>query len=153
MALQLDEMIEKPDTIPRRLEAYKTNTGGLGTWSRQARERPLEIDALYVASADVKSPKSGMGAGDKVKHEASTFFSSFFIDYNNIGNVTDAKNQRSITVWIGSGRDQANTIKAMIDETFTPETGINVNLKLVNMGTPPRHFVGTGTGGRDADRQ
>ena len=74
MALQLDEMIEKPDTIPRRLEAYKTNT---------------------------------------------------------------AKNQRSITVWIGSGRDQANTIKAMIDETFTPETGINVNLKLVNMGTPP----------------
>ena len=70
-----------------------------------------------------------------MKHEASTFFSSFFIDYNNIGNVTDEKNQRSITVWIGSGRDQANTIKAMIDETFTPETGINVNLKLVNMGT------------------
>ena len=38
MALQLDEMIEKPDTIPRRLEAYKTNTGGLGTWLQQARE-------------------------------------------------------------------------------------------------------------------
>ncbi|MGC6587756.1 extracellular solute-binding protein [Paenibacillus sp. Dod16] len=135
MALQLDEMIAKPDTIPRRLEAYKTNTGGLGTWLQQAREQPLEIDALYVASADVKLPKSGMGAGDKVKHEVSTFISSFFIDYNNIGNVADAKNQRSITVWIGSGRDQANTIKAMIDETFTPETGINVNLKLVNMGT------------------
>ncbi|MCG6581897.1 ABC transporter substrate-binding protein, partial [Acinetobacter baumannii] len=76
MALQLDEMIEKPDTIPRRLEAYKTNTGGLGTWLQQAREQPLEIDALYVASADAKLPKSGMGAADKVKQEASTCFSS-----------------------------------------------------------------------------
>lgn len=135
MVLQLDEMIAKPDTIPRRLEAYKTNTGGLGTWLQQAREQPLELDALYVASPDVKLPKSGMGAGDKVKHELNTFASSFFIDYNNIGNVTDGKNQHSITVWIGSGRDQANTVKAMIDETFTPETGISVNLKLVNMGT------------------
>ncbi|WP_425495976.1 extracellular solute-binding protein [Paenibacillus lemnae] len=135
MADQLDEMVDNPDTIPRRLNAYKTNTGGLGTWLQQAREQPLEIDAIYIASPDRKLPSKGMGAGTKVKHEASTFFSSFFIDYNRIGNITDAADQRSVTVWIGSGRDQANTIKSMIDETFTKDTGINVDLKLVNMGT------------------
>lgn len=59
MSLQLDEMVEKPDTIPRRLGAYKTNTGGLGTWVQQARQQPLEIDALYVASPDKKFPKKG----------------------------------------------------------------------------------------------
>lgn len=135
MAEQLDDLIEDPDTIPRRLTAYKTNTGGLGTWVQQAREQPLEIDTIYLASPDQKFPKKGMGFGSKFKHETSTFFASFFTDYNQIGNVSDENDQKSVTVWIGSGRDQANTMKAMIDETFTSVTGINVNLKLVNMGT------------------
>lgn len=135
MAEQLSELIEDPDTIPRRLTAFKTNTGGLGTWVQQAREQPLEVDALYLASPDKKFPKKGMGVGAKIKHETSTFLASFFTDYNQIGNVSDEDDQKSVTVWIGSGRDQANTMKAMIDETFTSETGINVNLKLVNMGT------------------
>lgn len=135
MAMQLDEMIEDPDTIPKRLAAYKTNTGGLGTWVQTAREQPLEVDALYLASPDKKLPKKGMGFGSKLKHETASFFSSFFTDYNQIGNVSDKGDQKSVTVWIGSGRDQANTMKAMIDETFTAATGINVNLKLVNMTT------------------
>lgn len=135
MSAQLEEMIDRPDTIPRRLAAYKTNTGGLGTWVQKAREQPLEIDSIYVASPDAKFPKKGMGFGSKLKHEASAFLHSFFTDYNQIGNIAEDKDQRTITVWIGSGRDQANTMKAMIDETFTSKTGINVNLKLVNMGT------------------
>ncbi|UQZ37549.1 ABC transporter substrate-binding protein [Paenibacillus sp. PK3_47] len=135
MAQQLSELIEDPDTIPRRLTAYKTNTGGLGTWVQQAREQPLEIDALYLASPDKKFPSKGMGFGSKIKHETATFLASFFTDYNQIGNVSDKDDQKSVTVWIGSGRDQANTMKAMIDETFTSATGINVNLKLVNMST------------------
>ncbi|MDQ8737067.1 extracellular solute-binding protein [Paenibacillus sp. LHD-38] len=135
MAVQLDEMIEKPETVPRRLTAYKTNTGGLGTWVQQARQQPLEIDSIYVASPGKKMPKKGMGFASKLKHQTSTFISSFFTDYNQIGNISEDDEQQSITVWIGSGRDQANTMKAMIDETFTSVTGINVNLKLVNMGT------------------
>lgn len=135
MAVQLEEMIEKPETVPRRLTAYKTNTGGLGTWVQQARQQPLEIDSIYVASPGKKMPKKGMGFTSKLKHQTSTFISSFFTDYNQIGNISEDDEQKSITVWIGSGRDQANTMKAMIDETFTSMTGINVNLKLVNMGT------------------
>lgn len=135
MSVQLDEMIKGPDTIPRRLTAYKTNTGGLGTWILKSREMPLEIDAIYVVSPDKKLPKAGMGFFAELWHEIATFFYSFVIDYNQIGNVTEAEDRRSVTVWIGSGRDQANTLKSMIDETFTPQTGINVNLKLAQMQT------------------
>lgn len=130
---QLEEMIAKPNTIPRRLAAYKVNTGGIGTWLLTAREMPLEIDELYVASPDVKLPKAGAGFFRELKHEIMSFAYSFIIDYNTIGNVVDEDAQRAITVWIGSGRDQANTLKQMIDETFTPQTGINVNLQLVQM--------------------
>jgi ABC-type glycerol-3-phosphate transport system substrate-binding protein len=135
MAQQLDEMLEEPDTIPRRLSAYKTNTGGLGTWLLKAREIPLEIDEIYIYSPGVKLPKEGMSFLAKTWHEVKTFFYSFIIDYNQIGNVSESKDQRTVTVWIGSGRDQAATIKAMVDETFTSRTGINVNLELVQMQT------------------
>lgn len=135
MTVQLDEMIEKPENIHRKLTEYKTNAGGLGTWVQQAREHPLEIDAIIISSPDQDVKIKGLGAFAKLTHEIKTFVNSFFIDYNSIGNVSEAKDQRTITVWIGSGRDQANTMKAMIDETFTEETGINVNLKLVQMHT------------------
>ncbi|SDW25097.1 extracellular solute-binding protein [Paenibacillus sp. CF384] len=135
MALQLGELIDEPDTIPRRLAAYKSNTGGLGTWLQKALEMPLQIDEIYVASPNKKLPSAGDGFFTRLSHEIMTFAYSFYIDYNQIGNASDEKNPRSITVWIGSGRDQANTLKAMIDETFTPQTGINVNLKLVQMST------------------
>ena len=64
-------------------------------------------------------------------------FYSFIIDYNQIGNVAESDDgtDETITLWIGSGRDQANVIKAMIDETFTNETGVNVNVQLVDMST------------------
>lgn len=135
MTVQLEEMIDKPENIHRKLNEYKTNTGGLGTWVQQAREHPLEIDALIISSPEQSIRVKGLGFLAKATHEVKTFANSFFIDYNSIGNVSDTRDQRTITVWIGSGRDQANTMKAMIDETFTAETGINVNLKLVQMHT------------------
>ena len=41
----------------------------------------------------------------------------------------------SIEVWILTGRDQSTVLKTMIDDTFTPETNIKVNVKLVEAGT------------------
>ncbi|XEC93625.1 extracellular solute-binding protein [Paenibacillus tarimensis] len=133
MSDQLLDMVRRPETIPRRLTAFKINAGGLGTWILQAREMPLEIDSIVVASPGKKLSKGSAGWFSKMRHEVTRFAYSFFIDYNEIGNVADEGAKRSITVWIGSGRDQAQTMKAMIDDTFTPESGISVNLKLVQM--------------------
>ena len=135
MVVSLGEMMEKPENIHRKISEFKINAGGLGTWVQQARIQPLEFDSIYITAPEANVKVNGLSTLAKLGHEIRTFFYSFFIDYNSIGNVTDAKDQRSITVWIGTGRDQANTMKAMIDETFTPETGINVNLRLVQMHT------------------
>src|SRR5690606_30622133 len=43
----------------------------------------------------------------------------------------EAEDPNTIKVWIGLGRDQAQILKQMIEDTFTPETGIRVNLELV----------------------
>ena len=53
-----------------------------------------------------------------------------------VGNVAEGDTENVVlTLWIGTGRDQANVIKSLIDEKFTPATGISVNVQLVDMNT------------------
>lgn len=129
-AYQLADMADKPETVQKRLSQFKINVGSVGSWILEVREQPLEIDYLLLTSPDVKLPKADSSVFRKIGHEVSSFTHSFFEDYNTIGNTSE--NGETIDVWIGTGRDQAQVLKAMIDDTFTPLTGIGVNLKLVN---------------------
>ncbi|KAB8125816.1 extracellular solute-binding protein [Gracilibacillus oryzae] len=136
MAYQLQDFVDRPETIKRRLDSFKVNVGSLGTWILTVREQPLEIDYLTISSKDSKLPKADASFFQELVHGGGAFFSSFVEDYNTIGNVADPEDmeeEKNITLWIGTGRDQAQVLKSMIDDTFTPQTGINVNLKLVQM--------------------
>ncbi len=132
---QLDDLIEDNEYFVRTISSYKINVRALGNWISSVISQPLQIDRINIYSPDtvVKYPNRGFFAG--TGYELSRLFYSFVIDYNNIGSVTDDKESESITLWIGSGRDQANVIKGLIDKTFTKETGIGVNVQLVDMNT------------------
>jgi len=133
MSHQLDEMVKNPHTIAQRLDQFKINIGSLGTWLLTVREMPLQLDYLLVASPDVKLPKATNSFLAGIGHEAGKFVYSFIEDYNTIGNTSET-GQETVTVWIGTGRDQAQVMKEMIDDNFTAQTGIHVDLKLVNIG-------------------
>lgn len=135
MVVQLEDFIDRPETIQRRLDTFKTNVGALGTWILTVREQPLEIDYIVVASPEQKMPEPDVGFIKKATHEVRSFFYSFIEDYNTIGNVAEDEDDVEITVWIGTGRDQAQVMKQMIDDTFTPLTGIYVKLQLVDMNS------------------
>ncbi|MCA0755077.1 extracellular solute-binding protein [Paenibacillus sp. N4] len=129
MVRQLNEMAEKPETIANRLNSFKVNVGGLGTWILTVREQPLTLDYLIVASPDSKLPRAKATLLEKVKHELGAYAASYTEDYDSIGSTEESG--RSVTVWVTTGRDQAQVLKALIDDTFTPETNISVNLRLV----------------------
>lgn len=129
MVVQLKDMAERPETVARRLDTYKINVGGLGTWILTVQEQPLTIDYLVVYSPDQELPRAESTWFEDLKHEVGAFFASYTEDYTSIGNVE--QKDRSIEVWITTGRDQAQVMKSLIDDLFTPETGISVQLKLV----------------------
>lgn len=129
MVQQLNDMIENPETIAKLLKSYKVNVGGLGTWILTVREQPLTLDYLVVSSPEKKLPKAKANPLEKVIHEVGSFSSSYTEDYDSLGNTKEK--QRSITVWITTGRDQAQVLKNLIDDSFTPETDISVQLRLV----------------------
>lgn len=136
MLVQLNDKIANVERFPRTLIAFKFDLTALGTWITGVLDQPLALDAIYIYSPDESLPQVNNSLWDRFMHMVKTLYYSFIIDYNTIGNVAkeDEKTEQ-ITVWIGSGRDQANVLKALIDETFTPKTNINVNVQLVDMGT------------------
>lgn len=131
---QLVELIDDQERFTEVLTSFKINVRALGNWVTLVRPQPLQIDRIYLRSADTspRIDRAGWGAG--ALHELSRLYYSFVIDYNRIGNVVEkSKDSPTITLWIGTGRDQANVIKSLIDERFTGKYGVGVNVQLVDM--------------------
>ncbi|MEJ6950137.1 extracellular solute-binding protein [Natronospora cellulosivora (SeqCode)] len=133
---QMLDMYDRPRTIQRRINHFRDTLGNLGDWIITAREQPLMMDYFIVASPEVEMPKVTANIFQSVNHELRKYISSYFVDYDMVGDVYDASelDQEPITVWAVMGRDNAQILKRMIEDSFTPETGIFVNLELVNLG-------------------
>lgn len=141
-AEQLRSFIENPETIPARLSKYRDNISALSSWLLRSKWQPLEVDYFILASRDKTLPNPDPTFLQNMVYGVQTFIASFFEDYNSISEKYDSG--KSITVWINNGRDQAQIIKEMIDDRFTPETGIKVNLSLVQSGFIEATLAGSG---------
>lgn len=130
VAYQLQDMADNPETVPSRVESYKANVGALSSWMLTVNEQPLSLDYLIISSPDAKLPNPKAGALNKFAASTKSFFASFYENYDDFSAGEGGK--QSITVWITSARDQAQVIKKLIDDQFTPKTGIDVDLKLVS---------------------
>lgn len=138
---QLEKINKKPESIAKQWSALKDNIVALGSWSLSMKDQPLEIDYILLSSETNKLPKTKPNFLKKMGFEIKKFFASFVEDYDSVGEVYEKGD--SVEVWIlasgstvtsttGSGRDQANIIKNLVDNYFVPEKGIPVNIKLVN---------------------
>ncbi len=132
---QLDYLINDVEHFVRVIGTYKTNVRACGTWITQVISQPLQIDRIFVYSADQDVEIADNSIWDKISYECSRLYYSFIIDYNSLGATEENSDDTTITLWIGTGRDQANVIRSLIDESFTSENGINVNVQLVDMNT------------------
>ncbi len=132
---QLEDLAKDVEDLPKYLADFKTNIGALGTYLQQIKEQPLQLDRIYLRSSDMEKVKLNDGIFSTLQHSIQRLYYSFIVDYNSIGDVSEDESE-TVTVWLGSataGRDQANVLKSLIDDNFTKETGIKVNLMLVQM--------------------
>jgi ABC-type glycerol-3-phosphate transport system substrate-binding protein len=145
LARQLELFVRRPDKIPRTLTNFKANISSLGDSLLALSQSQLDIDYILVSAVDAKLPKIKENFFVAAWHEIRSFLSSFFIDYNSIGDVY-SKSASVVEVWmVNTGRDQSAILKSMIDDTFTPKTGIRINLKLVAQdAVMPAVVAGTG---------
>lgn len=127
---QLEDIIKDPDTIvdSNRLSTFSSNVSSFSAWLLDLKYQPLTIDWLALMSPNEELPSAEANFWVRIKATVLRFFASFIGAYR----TEIDKNSETITVWLTSGRDQMQILKNMASDSFTPKTGVKVNIRLVN---------------------
>lgn len=131
IAQQLERFVEKPGKITTEFIPFKDNITALGTAILNMSESKLDIDYIVVSGTETKPEKDTSNFFQKLAHEVRSFVASFIVDYDAVGDVYEDNGDDVIKVWVLTGRDQGTILKSMVDDTFTPQTGIKANVEIV----------------------
>ena len=142
MAVLIESYIKNDDKIPTSLDTFKNDIATLSSLLSDLRQQPLQLDKIQISGRNSQLMPAEAGFWDSLVHGVRSFFASFVTDYSVIGD--DGDTGTLLKVWMTSGRDQAQVLKAMIDDTFTPETGISVQLSMIQAGLTEATMAGKG---------
>ena len=128
---QMKSIAKKPHTIPKRLKEISSTLSSLGYWALELQEGPLSLDYFLVSSAEVEMPRARSKFLEKFVLGWQNFVASFHKKYTAIGSVYRvAAEEKIIEVWVARGREWVDITKEMIEDDFTPTTGIKVNVNI-----------------------
>lgn len=129
--LQLDDFLKKPRDIQKNLSTYVSNISSLGSLIILLSSQPLEIDYFMLHNPAAKLPANTAGFFESTWYSFRAFVATFTTNYAAVGRKDTGDVVETIEVWLSTGQDQANILRKLIDESFAPNTGIQVDLKLV----------------------
>lgn len=139
---QLNSFLRRPDTIPDRLEDFRSNVSSLAAWSLEHSGQQLQLDTIMLVPSEQDFPETKANFFQQFVFDMQAFIGSFINDYSSVGSVH--ADGESIYVWVGTGRDQAEILKKKIEDTFTPQTNITVNMALVQNSLVQAVLAGKG---------
>lgn len=154
MANQAKRLALDPEGVTEELNQLKNNISALGTWLVNVADMPLEVDYLVLSAPGSTLPPKEDTFFAGLWNGTVRFFATFFVKDSQISEETGGSD--SIKVWLASyGKEQAQMIQNMIDEDFTPNEDISVNLQLIPVdvvlraalaGNGPDVVIGLGQG-------
>lgn len=127
---QFEAFIKDPDKIPNQINTLNSNISAIGTWLLERTAQPLELDWLEFQPYGQEGTPYKAGLWADLKHSVSRIARSYIESYDSLN--TAAESGKSVDVWAVTGRDQAQIIQDMGNESFTAQTGIGVNMKLIS---------------------
>ena len=137
---QLRSFIQDPDFIHEHLTAFDSNIAAVASLIDMLVQQPMDIDYLVLSGSEAEDYPLNAGFFTELAYHVRAFFASFFNDYSSLGE--GAAVEQTISAWFSGGREQAEIIKELIDQEFTPRYNIGVKLQLVQMPLPQAILAG-----------
>lgn len=130
---QVQEMLDDPFSIAKKIGDLENSQKSLSEWYLSLQSLPLVIDWFDVGSPDETWVSKSSNIFQRLGATVKQFLVSFTKDYDNVGGVLsdDVVVTDTINVWIARGTEWAEVIKELADESFTPETGIAINVNVL----------------------
>jgi ABC-type glycerol-3-phosphate transport system substrate-binding protein len=146
MADQLDSFVDDPDSISKRLENYISNVSSLSTWVSQMKEQALRLDYFVIMPPDAELPDADCSFWEKISFGWKAFISSFQKQTSE-----ESEEMPTLKVWVSAAqgvnipaRDMAQIVKTLVDDKFTPEHNIIVDINLVEGSLVQATLAGKG---------
>lgn len=140
MSQVVTQMLDNKYEAHRYKDYYYTNYCSVSSVIQTLTEMPLSLDKIILASPKNESTFESVSFLEKVAFSAKRFMITFIKDYN----AVSSGNKDGLTVWVSWGRDQAQVLSSLLENSFTPKTGISVDLKLANAGIVQATLLGDG---------
>ena len=129
-ANQLKSLAEKPNELVYRVDELSTSVNSINTQIANfvdlINDNDLSIDRIYIYQDGARLPK-----GQNIFRSIGTSLKRF--GYSFMGQSYSASNtdESHIQGWVNRPRTYVEIMQKMIDEKFTPETGIEVDLSIM----------------------
>ncbi|WP_256865292.1 extracellular solute-binding protein [Paenibacillus sp. 32352] len=122
----IEELLTKVDDIPYHRDTISTTNEKISKFIETLVQQPLQLDEVYFAPVEKSFPSMEASFFTKMKGMVVNFFYSFQTK-NRLSDIDD----NVLNVWVQRGRDYVTQLQELSDETFTPETGIQVKVNLL----------------------
>lgn len=129
-AKQLKTLADEPDELVYRVGELSTSSNSINTQIANfvdlINDNDLAIDRIYIYGKEADLP-AGLGFFQSIALKLKRFFYSFFSQSYS----TSSMDKSHIQVWVNRPRQYVEIMQKMIDDRFTPETGIEVDLAIM----------------------
>jgi ABC-type glycerol-3-phosphate transport system substrate-binding protein len=136
----LDKMLADVNQIPNKINDFSTIQSNIGTWMSTLTQQPLLLDSIAVHTPGTKTDLKVPTALSRVPYGFVEFARSFYLDYD----IRKHNKKKALNIWVGRGRDYVDLLRELVNQDFTPKTGIEVNINL--MPNPNMLILGNAAG-------
>ena len=129
-AKQLKSLAEEPNDIIYRVDELSTSVNSINTQIANfvdiINDHNISLDRIYICQEETKLPKK-LNFFKSLGMSVMRFINSFFGQSYSASNTDETH----IQVWVNRPRQYVEIMQKMIDEEFTPATGIEVDLSIM----------------------
>jgi len=133
----LESLVKTPEKIQNRIDSYKAQMDTLAVLIQTLKKQPLELDYINIVPAGRETPVVKQSFFANLFYRMKVLLHSFSADY-----LPAENGKEPIQVWVNtsdlmtssaaSGREQAQLLKRICDQRFTPDFKIPVEISLVS---------------------
>ena len=128
----INQMLDAPFIAHIYVKDFYTNYTTLSSWLSEMKKLPVTIDEMqFVYAGQELTWSNEKNIFQKMWFEVERLVSSFVNDYT-LYNEEEDSDSTTLKMWVNWGRDQTMALNSLIQDSFTAETGINVNLQIVS---------------------
>lgn len=133
MSRVVKNMYDNKYSAQNYVKDFYSNYTTVCSWLYEMKTMPLSVDQFqFAAPTTTGFTDNSANFWEVLLFEIKRFAVSFTKAFSTIGGTVGQNGQETVRIWVNWGRDQTQVLSNLIQDSFTAQTGIGVQLEIVD---------------------